>query len=49
MSERRDMWLAEHIEKRISINFGSVNAARTAKGKEVRESSIGPGEVEEKG
>ena len=42
--------MVEHIEKRISCNFGSVNTARTVKErKKVRESSVGAGEVEEKG
>ena len=37
------------LKRRISINFGSLNAARTAKEREkVRELSIGAGEVEEK-
>ena len=38
------------LKKSLSINFGRVNAASTAKErKKVRESSIGAGEVEEKG
>ena len=43
--------MVNSIEKRISINFGSVNAARKVRErkKNVRESSIGAGEVEEEG
>ena len=42
--------VVEHIEKRVSINFGRVNAARSVKErKKVRESSIDAGELEEKG
>ena len=38
------------LNKRIRINFGRVNKARKVKErKKVRESSIGAGDVEEKG